>query len=262
MGAPRVLVADEKRRLEREARRHAEELERLAQQEKMAFLGRAAAQVAHEVRNPLAGLLLYAMHLRGKVADRLTEGELSLIDKMVETINHLADTTNQVLDFARPVKLSPRPVDLNRVLADVLQLLRPQLDAGRVEPRVELDESCTCVVLDEPSIRSVLMNLALNAVQAMPGGGALTVRTEAREGFVDLSVSDEGPGMSQEQVEHVFEPFYTTKSRGLGLGMPFARKVVEQHGGAVFVESRPGAGTTVRVRLPDRGEVDADAAAG
>ncbi|HEX8291834.1 MAG TPA: ATP-binding protein [Pyrinomonadaceae bacterium] len=232
--------------------------ERLAHHEKIAFLGRAAAQVAHEVKNPLAGLLLYAMHLRGKVADKLSEGELAIIDKMVDTINHLTATADQVLDFARPIKLSPRPVDLNRVMADVLQLLRPQIEAGRIEPRVELDGACGRVVLDEPSIRSALMNLALNAVQAMHGGGALTVRTEAHDGLVDIEIRDEGAGMSEEQVGNIFEPFFTTKSQGLGLGMPFAQKVVEQHGGTVSIESRPGAGTTVRVRLPQNREEGAD----
>ena len=234
--------------------------ERLAHHEKISFLGRAAAQVAHEVKNPLAGLLLYAMHLKGKVAGKLTEGELAIIDKMVDTINHLTDTANQVLDFARPIKLSPRPTDLNRVLTDVLQLLRPQIEAGRVEPRMELDEACGRVVLDEPSIRAALMNLAMNAVQAMPDGGTLTVRTRAFAGGVNLEVRDEGAGMSEEQVKNIFEPFFTTKSQGLGLGMPFAQKVVEQHGGAISIESRPGAGTTVRVRLPNEREVGADAA--
>ncbi|MET0648401.1 MAG: ATP-binding protein [Pyrinomonadaceae bacterium] len=233
--------------------------ERLAHHEKIAFLGRAAAQVAHEVKNPLAGLLLYAMHLKSKVMDKLTEGELALIDKMVDTINHLTATANQVLDFARPIKLSPRPTDLNRVMADVLQLLRPQIEAGRIEPRMELDDACDRVVLDEPSIRSALMNLALNAVQAMHGGGTLTVRTEAVDGHVNLEIHDEGAGMSKEQVENIFEPFFTTKSQGLGLGMPFAQKVVEQHGGTVTIESRPGAGTTVKVRLPNEREVGADA---
>jgi PAS domain S-box-containing protein len=233
--------------------------ERLAHHEKIAFLGRAAAQVAHEVKNPLAGLLLYAMHLKGKVADKLTESELALIDKMVDTINHLNDTANQVLDFARPIRLSPRPTDLNLVLTDVLQLLRPQIEAGRIEPRMELDEACGRVMLDEPSIRSALLNLALNAVQAMHGGGTLTVRTEAHDGVVNLEISDEGAGMSKEQVDNIFEPFFTTKSQGLGLGMPFAQKVIEQHGGTVSIESRPGAGTTVRVRLPNDREVGADA---
>ncbi|HEY0174051.1 MAG TPA: ATP-binding protein [Pyrinomonadaceae bacterium] len=233
--------------------------ERLAHQEKIAFLGRAAAQVAHEVKNPLAGMLLYAMHLKSKVADKLSEGELAIIGKMVDTINHLTDTVNQVLDFARPIRLSPRPTDLNRLLTDVLQLLRPQIEAGRVEPRLELDGACEHVLLDEPSMRSALLNLALNAVQAMPDGGALTVRTRARDGAVDLEIGDEGVGMSREQAENIFEPFFTTKSQGLGLGMPFAQRVFEQHGGTVSIESRPGAGTTVRIRLPNDREAGADA---
>ena len=234
--------------------------ERLAHQEKIAALGRAAAQVAHEVKNPLAGLLLYAIHLKGKAAHKLSEAELTIIDKMVGTINHLADTVNQVLDFARPINLRPRPTDLNRVVADVLQLLRPQIEAGRIEPRLELDEACGRVLLDEPSMQSALMNLALNAVQAMPGGGTLAVRTRAGDRQVTLEISDEGTGMSREQVENIFEPFFTTKSQGLGLGMPYARKVVEQHRGAVSIESRPGAGTTVRVTLPDEGKAGEDVA--
>ena len=228
--------------------------ERLAHQEKIAALGRAAAQVAHEVKNPLAGLLLYSMHLRGKAADKLAEGELALVDKIVNTINHLTDTVNQVLDYARPINLRPRPVDLNRVVSDVLQLLRPQIEANRVEPRAELDEACCRVVLDEPSIHSALMNLALNAIQAMPDGGALTVRTKHGGAGVELEISDTGVGMSEEQVKNIFEPFFTTKSQGMGLGMPYAQKVVEQHGGAVSIESRPGAGTTVRVKLPGGGD--------
>jgi two-component system sensor histidine kinase HydH len=232
--------------------------ERLAHQEKIAALGRAAAQVAHEVKNPLAGILLYAMHLKSKAADKLSESELTLIDKMVATINHLADTVNQVLDFARPINLRPRPADLNRVVTDVLQLLRPQIEAGHIEPYLELDEACSRVVLDEPSIRSALLNLALNAVQAMPDGGPLVVRTRAGEGVAHLEISDKGQGMTEEQVKNIFEPFFTTKSQGLGLGMPYAQKVVEQHGGAVSIDSYPGAGTTVRVRLPGEREARGD----
>ena len=228
--------------------------ERLAHQEKIAALGRAAAQVAHEVKNPLAGLLLYSMHLKGKAADKLSEGELAIIGKIVDTINHLTDTVNQVMDFARPLNLRPRPADVNRVLTDVLQLLRPQVEAGRVEQRLELDAACRGVVIDEPSMRSALMNLVLNAVQAMPGGGTLTVRTRGRGGdAVELEISDTGVGMSEEQVENIFEPFFSTKSQGLGLGMPYAQKVIEQHRGAVSIESQPGAGTTVRVVLPAEG---------
>jgi PAS domain S-box-containing protein len=230
--------------------------ERLARQEKIAALGRAAAQVAHEVRNPLAGLLLYSMHLRDKAAGSLPDSELALVDKIIATVNHLTDTVEQVLNFARPVNLAPRVADLNRVVADVLHLLGPQLSAHRVEQRLELDERGCPGLIDEASVRSALLNLILNAVQAMPDGGTLTVRTVADEHSPRVEIADTGRGMTDEQLEHVFEPFYTTKSQGLGLGLPYARKVVEQHGGTISVESRAGAGTTIRVALPARAEVN------
>ena len=263
-------LVDEKRRLEREIKRHAAELEarvaertaelvkaheRLAHQEKIAALGRAAAQVAHEVKNPLAGMLLYAMHLRSKAEGKLAEGELALVDKIVGTINHLTDTVEQVLDFARPIRIAPRPADVNRVVADVLQLVEPQMSSHRIERRVELGERGCCAVLDEASVRSALMNLVLNAIQAMPDGGTLSVKTSASDAALLVEVADTGCGMTEEQLANVFEPFYTTRSQGLGLGMPYARKVIEQHGGAVSVRSRPGAGTTIRVELPRGAEV-------
>ena len=261
----RKRLEDEKRRLEQEIKHHAEELEvrvaertaqlvkaheRLAHQEKIAALGRAAAQVAHEVKNPLAGLLLYAMHLKTKAAGKLAEGDLVLVDKIVETINHLTGTVEQVLNYARPVSITPRPGDLNRVVSDVLQLAQPQMAGGLFERRVELDERGCRGMLDETALRGALMNLVLNAVQAMPGGGTLSVRTSADGAALRLEVADTGCGMTEEQAGHVFEPFYTTKSQGLGLGMPYAQKVIEQHRGTVCIESRPGAGTTIRVELP------------
>jgi signal transduction histidine kinase len=272
----RKRLVEEKARLEEEVRRYAAELEvrvsertaelveahkRLAHQEKIAALGRAAAQVAHEVKNPLAGLLLYSMHLRNKAAGKLSESELTVIDKIVNTINHLTATVNQVLDYARPVQLSPRPVDLNQVVSDVLQLLRPQSEAARVEQRTRLDPAGCRASVDEPSMRSALLNLCLNAVQAMPGGGTLTVRTQTRGGAVLVEIEDTGRGMTEEQLKNIFEPFYTTKSQGLGLGMSYAQKIVEQHRGTVAIESRPGAGTTIRVELPggaEEGAADAE----
>ncbi|MCA1613932.1 MAG: ATP-binding protein, partial [Acidobacteria bacterium] len=149
----------------------------------------------------------------------------------------------------------PRRADLNLVVSDVLQLLRPQMTANRIEPRLELDERGSPALIDEASVRSALMNLVLNAVQAMPHGGALNVKTEAGAGSRRVEIADTGGGMTEEQLESVFEPFYTTKSQGLGLGMAYARKVIEQHGGAISVESSPGAGTTIRVDLPAGAEV-------
>jgi signal transduction histidine kinase len=263
--AEKKRLVDEKRRLEGEVRRHAEELEkrvaertaelvaaheRLARQEKIAALGRAAAQVAHEVKNPLSGLLLYSMHLRDKAARKLPEAELALVDKIVATTNHLIRTCEQLLDFARPISLAPRPADLNLIVSDVLHILGPQLAAGAIERRPDLAEPDCAGTLDETSIRAAVTNLVLNAVQAMPAGGTLRVETSREGGALRLTVSDTGVGMTGEQLEKIFEPFYSTKSQGLGLGMPYVKKVVEEHRGEIAVTSRPGEGTTIRVSLP------------
>jgi len=224
---------------------------RLAHHEKIAALGRVAAQIAHEVRNPLTGLLLYSTHLRNKLAGRVGEEELRLADGIVETINHLTNTVNQIMSFARPLSLELREADLNDVVTNVLRLLDHQLASGGVEKQIHLQDGGIRARLDESSLRSALTNLILNAAQAMHGGGRLTVTTRRGEDSLVVEVADTGVGMTDEQMRNVFEVFYTTKSHGLGLGMPYAKKVVEQHGGRISVESRVGEGTTVRIYLPD-----------
>jgi signal transduction histidine kinase len=239
--------------VDRQHKRLVEAHERLAHSEKIATLGRVAAQVAHEVRNPLSGLLLYSLHLKTKVAGQLADGERELIDKIIDTINHLTSTTEQILNFARPVKLAPRWVDLNRVIADVLQLLNTQISANGVDVKLDLCDSNLAGMLDEASISAALLNLVLNAVQAMPDGGRLNITSGSDGAILWLVITDTGSGISPDQVKHIFEPFNTTKSRGLGLGMPYAQKIIEQHGGRILVESQLGEGTRVRIELP-RGE--------
>ena len=224
---------------------------RLAHQEKIAALGQVAAQVAHEVRNPLTGLQLYAMHMKTKLADRMSESELQLADTIIQTINHLSQTVEQIVNFARPLSLARREVDLNRVVNDLLQLLEPQLAGARVERSVELSPDGMRARLDESSVRSALTNLIINAVQSMDGGGGrLSVKTLRDRDGLRVEIADTGVGMTRDQIAKVFEAFYTTKSKGLGLGMPYAKKVIEEHGGEIGVESRPGEGTLVTVRLP------------
>ena len=234
----------------REHRRLIEAHERLAHTEKIADLGRVAAQVAHEVRNPLAGLLLYSLHLKGKVTGQLADSEVQLVDKIIDTVNHLTSTTEQILNFARPVKLAPRWVDLNGVIGDVVQLLKSQISANGIDAKLELCDSNLTGMLDEASIRAALLNLVLNAVQAMPDGGQLTIASDTPGGILRLMIDDTGSGIDDEQVKHIFEPFNTTKSSGLGLGMPYAHKIIEEHGGKIAVESVLGEGTRIRIELP------------
>jgi PAS domain S-box-containing protein len=228
--------------------------ERLFHNEKIAALGRVAAQVAHEVRNPLTGLLLYAMHLKSQASDKLAGSELSLVDKIIDTVNHLAATVERIVNFARPVKLSPRPVDLNHIVRRACQLLEPQVHANLIEKHLLLADEEVTGQFDEASLTSALINLLLNAIQAMAGGGGgrLTVTTGVGGDRIRLTITDTGCGMSAAQVANVFEPFYTTKSFGLGLGMSYARKVIEQHEGAIQVTSEQGAGTQILIELPAR----------
>jgi two-component system sensor histidine kinase HydH len=184
----------------------------------------------------------------------MSGAELDLADKIVATINHLSQTVDQIVNFAHPLSLERREVDLNRVVADLLHLLGPQLNNGRVESSVELSPGRLCARLDESSVRSALTNLIVNAVQAMTDGGRLSVKTLRERDALRVEIADTGPGMTAGQVEKVFEAFYTTKAKGLGLGMPYARKVIEEHGGEIGVESRPGEGTLVTVRLPAEAE--------
>lgn len=240
---------------ERRNQEHLRQLhERLAHNEKIAALGRMAAQVAHEVRNPLAGMRLYALHLRSKAADRLPDNELALIDKIADAINKLSDTTEQVLNFARPVNLLRQRGDLNALVKDALSLLEPQTLAKRISVALDLSPAGAEVWFDEAAMRSALINLLLNAIQAMGEGGNLRLATNGAGGEVELTVEDDGCGMTAEQVQTMFEPFYTTKSRGLGLGMSFAARVVEQHGGNIQVRSQAGSGTQVKLTLSQNGE--------
>jgi PAS domain S-box-containing protein len=252
MGEERLLILivrdwSIRKRLEAEK----EEMQRqLFHNEKIAALGRVAAQVAHEVKNPLTGLLLYAMHLKNKLNGKPAESELALCDRIINSINHLIGTTEQIMGFARPVSLSPRPLDLNNIVRKVFHLLQPQINAYRIEEHLDLPDTEVTALLDETSITSALINLTLNSIQSMPSGGRLTVKTSRVNGTSQLTIADTGCGMTAEQIDKVFEPFYTTKSQGLGLGMPYAKKVIEQHRGAIHIESRRDAGTQITIELP------------
>jgi PAS domain S-box-containing protein len=238
-------------------RRQAKELlelqAQLAQNEKIAALGRMAAQVAHEVRNPLAGLRLYALHLKSKVADKLSESEMTLVEKILRNIDHLSDTTEQILNVARPLNLTFQPKRIEPIVGDCLQLVESQIKASRVEVKFNLTAAEATVLVDEASMRSALVNLLLNSIQAMPAGGVLTVSSREITGHLLLTITDTGRGMSGEQTEKIFEPFYTTKSTGLGLGMPFAKRVIERHQGSILVTSHLGEGTEVEIKLPVAG---------
>ena len=262
--AEKKRLTDEKRRLEQEIKRYAEELEtrvaertaelvethkRLVHQERIAALGRAAAQVAHEVKNPLTGLLLYALHLKDKIGNS-SETEASLVDKIVDTIKHLNERVDHILGFARPLSLTPRSGNLNQIINNLLELLHSQITTNQIEVRLSLDAQDASVLIDGSSMRGALMNLVINAIEAMPDGGTLSITSKRTPETLQLEITDTGRGIPEAEVKNIFEPFYTTKQKGLGLGMPYAKKIIEQHGGALSLNSKLGEGTTISVALP------------
>jgi signal transduction histidine kinase len=263
-------LTDEKRRLEQEIKRYAEELEmrvdertaelvathqRLVHQERVAALGRAAAEVAHEVKNPLAGLLLYSLHLRDMLEK--PSPEVALVDKIVDTINHLNRRIEHILGFARPLSLTAHSGNLNQIINDILELLRSQVTANKIEVRLSLYEQNASWMIDESSMRGALMNLIVNAIEAMPEGGTLSIDSKWTEETLQLEIADTGGGIADDQIKKIFEPFYTTKEQGLGLGMPYAKKIIEEHGGSVSLNTKSGEGTTIRITLPaNREEVE------
>lgn len=259
------LLSAEKQRLEEEIKQRAADLEvrvaertaelieahdRLAHNGKVAALGRVAAQVAHEVRNPLYGLLLYTTHLKGELEGKLAQDQAELFDSMIDTINQLTTTTEQILDLARPVRLALRSVELNSVVNAVLKLLQLQISANGIKVEFEQCDANPTAMLDEGCIRAALLNLLLNAVEAMPAGGTLSITTGIDGETLSLVIKDTGAGMTEERVKKIFEPFNSDKAGGLGLGMPYAKKIIEEHGGKIAIESRLGEGTQVCINLP------------
>lgn len=229
---------------------------RLTHREKLAALGRMAAQVAHEVKNPLAGLRLYSLHLKSKIEGKIPVAEETLVDKIIDGINQLSETAERVLNFARPITLTRSPADVNRIIVDSLALVEPQLNAKKIKVELNLCESGVGF-LDQASMRSMLINLMLNSIQAMTENGEMTISTTNAPEDLRIEIADTGCGMTDEQMKHMFEPFYTTRTQGLGLGLFFAATVIELHGGSILVESHAGEGTRITIALPvEEGEAD------
>ena len=222
---------------------------RLIQSEKLAATGRLAASVAHEINNPLQGISNYLSLISQQVAedDPLHEN-LEMVKLGFERI---AEIVRRLRAFYRPAGEEMEPTDINGVVERVLALLGHQLSLGKIEVKTELAEQELPVLGSAGQLEQVLVNLALNAQEAMPEGGELTVRTTVRDDVVRLQVTDTGRGISEEELNRLFKPFYSGRGgKGLGLGLWISHNIIEGHGGCIEVESRVGKGTTFTVSLP------------
>ncbi len=225
-----------------------ESFEQLRQADRLSALGELAAGLAHEIRNPLGsfeGALRIAF--RPELADETREEFRNLAFGEVE---RLKDLVSNFLEFARPPALRASPTSPWQLLHSVEHLVSENAGTAHVTVHTEAPTDLPDVLIDSQQIKQVLLNLALNAVHAMPGGGSLELRASLDHGAVLFEVVDEGVGIPEENLGKIFDPFFTTKSDGTGLGLSVAFRIVMQHGGQIRAHRNPERGMTFTIELP------------
>ena len=222
----------------------------VARRDRLAALGDVAAAFAHEVRNPLNAVSMGLQRLRAEFAPVPLAEYTSFVDLMQAEVTRLNGIVEEFLSLARPLPLARAPVAVDALLGELAALVERQAGVAAVTVRVSVPQPVSAVLADRDRLKQVLLNLVLNAVQAMGPGGVVTLEAQAARDGVAVVVADTGPGIPPEQLARIFDPYFTTRAGGLGLGLTIARRIVEAHGGTIDVESRPGRGTRFRVWLP------------
>lgn len=220
----------------------------IKQREKMAAIGNLAAGIAHEVRNPLSSIKGYATYFAGLFEQGSENNKAATV--MISETERLNRVISELLDFSRPSEITPREVDMALVMDTVSRLLRQDaLDQG-VEIEIDTEPYLPKVTLDADRMIQALLNIGINGIQAMQAGGRLTLHAGRSEAALVIEIKDTGQGIPEENLGTVFDPYFTTKSQGTGLGLAVVRKIVEGHGGTVDVASAVDIGTTFTISLP------------
>ncbi|MDE6734672.1 MAG: two-component system sensor histidine kinase ZraS, partial [Desulfovibrio sp.] len=210
--------------------------EEVRRREKLAAIGTMAAGVAHEVRNPLSSIKGYATYFRQRFSEGSEEREAASI--MVREVNRLNRVITDLLGLSRPSYVKPGSVDLGAIVTHVLRLIRQTAAERHVDIVCRTSRRVPKVYVDMERLGQALLNLCLNALDAMPDGGTLTIAIARAKNSVCLMVRDTGTGMSPDTLDHIFDPYFTTKGSGTGLGLPLVHKLVTAHGGRISVSSR------------------------
>jgi two-component system NtrC family sensor kinase len=244
--------------LEREVESRTAELrdahEHLVHTERLSSLGQLSASIAHEINNPLAGILTFAKLVSRTLAEgppddarrASLQKNLALIERETQRCSAIV---KNLLDFARERPMQPRPLDPRGPLEEALSLVGNQAQTHGIEIAREL-APVPDVFADFGQLRQAFVNIAMNACEAMGSAGRLHVVTRTRDGSVEIAFTDTGPGIPQERLSRIFDPFFTTKEKGTGLGLSVVYGIVERHRGDVMVESELGKGTTFTIRIP------------
>jgi signal transduction histidine kinase len=223
----------------------------LRRAEHLAALGKLLAGVAHEVRNPLAGIRSTVQLWERLPETARTQGSIQTVMQEVDRLNEIV---SRLLFFSRADRSERRPASVNELLSETLRLVEAQAANQSVALERELEPNLPVVLGSASALRQVFLNLATNALQAMPTGGRLrcSSRLLPRQRVVEVRFADTGPGISPEEREHLFEPFFTTRADGTGLGLAICREILTQHGGQIEMVEAEGPGASFRVTIPAR----------
>lgn len=224
--------------------------DKLIQAERLATAGKMATSFAHEIRNPLSSMRMLSQLLRQK--PELTEEQRQSLQYILEEIERIDTIVKGMMDFARPTSLKSVQQPLEPLLKDILALMKANLTHHKIELQLEFASDLPEFEFDADKIKQAFMNVVLNSMEAMPQGGVLTVSTSKLDDGVSIEVVDTGVGIPETDMPHLFEPFFTSKDKGTGLGLANVRRIVEEHDGTVAIESTLGEGVTVSIWLPLR----------
>ena len=222
--------------------------DQLIQAERLATAGKMSASFAHEIRNPLSSMRMLAQMMMQKPEMSVEKHQQSL-RYILEEIERIDTIVKGLMDFARPIALNLSQQPIASVLEAVLALMEANLAHHQIQLVLDVSPETPEVQFDSDKLKQAFMNVVLNAVEAMPQGGELKVSTFTKEGNICIKITDTGVGISEEDLEHIFEPFFTRKTKGTGLGLANVKRIFEEHGGTVEIESVPGEGTTVLMTL-------------
>jgi len=224
----------------------------LRRAENLASLTTLAAGVAHEIKNPLASISIHLQLLQKSLAknnekDEKNDRYINVLREEVERLNRI------VVDFlfaVRPMNMELRKSDINKLISQLIDFVSPELEQSKILILLELDEDLPKVLMDERYMKQAMLNLVTNAKAAMPEGGVLTIATNLFDNEIRISICDTGIGIGKEYLEKIFEPYYTTKETGTGLGLTQVYKIIKEHQGEITVDSEPGTGSDFRIILP------------
>lgn len=221
--------------------------EHMVKTEKLYAVGEFSAGIAHEIKNPLTPIMMLMRRVKEE-KESLSEHDIDIIE---EELNRIDRIVTEFLAFARPDKAEKETVSINDVLQEVITLTRPKIDRSGISIIERFQTSLPEITGGHDALKQVFLNIMLNAIQAMDGsGGILTVEASADRERILVTIKDTGSGISGKNLEKIYDPFFTTKKDGTGMGLALTHNIISDHGGKINIESKPGQGTNVTVELP------------